>query len=157
MLVIFYMVVDLVGSAVIYSVGTPATGVSVEINVSYLDAAFTVVSISPTPVLVKLIFKLSYFYQRVLFLNWLAHVIMLSNYKIIIILSSQLSFSPVIILSNYKIKKSFYFKKEKRKKTFITYCWGPKYHNIVAKPKTIQKLKPKNHLGFQGKGKAQIH
>ena len=148
------MVVDLVGSAVIYSVGTPATGVSVEINVSYLDAAFTVVSISPTPVLVKLIFKLSYFYQRVLFLNWLAHVIMLSNYKIIIILSSQLSFSPVIILSNYKIKKIILLKK---KKTFITYCWDPKYHNIVAKPKTIQKLKPKNHLGFQGKGKAQIH
>ena len=149
------MVVDLVGSTVIYSVGTPATGVSVEINVSYLDAAFTVVSISPTPILVKLIFKLSYFYQRVLFLNWLAHIIMLSNYKIIIILSSQLSFSPVIILSNYKIKKLFYLKK--KKKTFITYCWGPKYHNIVAKPKTIQKLKPKNHLGFQGKGKAQIH
>ena len=47
------MVVDLVGSAVIYSVGTPATGVSVEINVSYLDAAFTVVSISPTPVLLS--------------------------------------------------------------------------------------------------------
>ncbi|KAL4613710.1 hypothetical protein ACB092_07G000500 [Castanea dentata] len=40
MLVIFYMVVDLVGSAVIYGVGAPATGVSVEINVSYLDAAF---------------------------------------------------------------------------------------------------------------------
>ena len=111
MLVIFYMVVDLVGSAVIYSVGTPATGVSVEINVSYLDAAFADVSFSPIPVLVKLIFKLSYFYQRVLFLNWLAHIIMLSNYKIIIILSSQLSFSPVIILSNYKIKKLFYLKK----------------------------------------------
>ncbi|KAK9292729.1 hypothetical protein L1049_020708 [Liquidambar formosana] len=32
--------VDLVGSAVIYSVGAPMTGVSVEINVSYLDAAY---------------------------------------------------------------------------------------------------------------------
>ena len=32
--------VDLVSSAVIYSVGAPMTGVSVEINVSYLDAAF---------------------------------------------------------------------------------------------------------------------
>ncbi|XP_048499429.1 uncharacterized protein LOC104890464 isoform X2 [Beta vulgaris subsp. vulgaris] len=31
--------VDLVGSAVIYTVGAPSTGVSVEINVSYLDAA----------------------------------------------------------------------------------------------------------------------
>ncbi|KAK4567251.1 hypothetical protein RGQ29_003168 [Quercus rubra] len=36
------LILDLVGSAVIYSVGTPATRVSVEINVSYLDAAFTV-------------------------------------------------------------------------------------------------------------------
>ncbi|XP_075661612.1 uncharacterized protein LOC142631356 [Castanea sativa] len=40
MLVIFYMVVDLVSSAVIYGVGAPATRVSVEINISYLDAAF---------------------------------------------------------------------------------------------------------------------
>ncbi|XP_059453247.1 uncharacterized protein LOC132183821 [Corylus avellana] len=32
--------VDLVGSAVIFTVGTPVTGVSVEINVSYLDAAY---------------------------------------------------------------------------------------------------------------------
>ncbi|XP_059656245.1 uncharacterized protein LOC132303139 [Cornus florida] len=32
--------VDLVGSAVIYTVGAPLTGVSVEINVSYLDAAY---------------------------------------------------------------------------------------------------------------------
>ncbi|KDP24210.1 hypothetical protein JCGZ_25867 [Jatropha curcas] len=32
--------VDLVGSAVIYTVGAPFTGVSVEINVSYLDAAY---------------------------------------------------------------------------------------------------------------------
>ena len=32
--------VDLVGSAVIYTLGAPITGVSVEINVSYLDAAF---------------------------------------------------------------------------------------------------------------------
>jgi len=32
--------VDLVGSAVIYTVGAPVTGVSVEINVSYLDAAY---------------------------------------------------------------------------------------------------------------------
>ncbi|KAH9622202.1 hypothetical protein KSS87_018463 [Heliosperma pusillum] len=31
--------VDLIGSAVIYTVGAPSTGVSVEINVSYLDAA----------------------------------------------------------------------------------------------------------------------
>ncbi|XP_015879678.3 uncharacterized protein LOC107415800 [Ziziphus jujuba] len=32
--------VDLVGSAAIYTVGAPMTGVSVEINVSYLDAAY---------------------------------------------------------------------------------------------------------------------
>ncbi|KAL6010645.1 hypothetical protein ACLOJK_001082 [Asimina triloba] len=32
--------VDLLGSAVIYSVGAPTSGVSLEINVSYLDAAF---------------------------------------------------------------------------------------------------------------------
>ncbi|XAR55723.1 Acyl-CoA hydrolase [Bertholletia excelsa] len=32
--------VDIVGSAVIVSVGAPTTGVSVEINVSYLDAAY---------------------------------------------------------------------------------------------------------------------
>lgn len=32
--------VDMVGSAAIYSVGAPTSGVSVEINVSYLDAAF---------------------------------------------------------------------------------------------------------------------
>lgn len=31
--------VDIVGSAVIYTMGAPATGVSVEINVSYLDGA----------------------------------------------------------------------------------------------------------------------
>ncbi|XP_074307858.1 uncharacterized protein LOC141642814 [Silene latifolia] len=31
--------VDLIGSAVIFTVGAPSTGVSVEINVSYLDAA----------------------------------------------------------------------------------------------------------------------
>ncbi|KAF8111691.1 hypothetical protein N665_0073s0049 [Sinapis alba] len=32
--------VDLIGSAVIYTTGVPHSGVSVEINVSYLDAAF---------------------------------------------------------------------------------------------------------------------
>ncbi|ESR39650.1 4HBT domain-containing protein [Citrus sinensis] len=32
--------VDLVGSAAIFTVGAPSVGVSVEINVSYLDAAF---------------------------------------------------------------------------------------------------------------------
>lgn len=32
--------VDMVGSAVIFTVGAPHTGVSVEINVSYLDAAY---------------------------------------------------------------------------------------------------------------------
>ncbi|KAJ7945186.1 acyl-coenzyme A thioesterase 13 [Quillaja saponaria] len=32
--------VDLVGSAVIHTVGAPSVGVSVEINVSYLDAAY---------------------------------------------------------------------------------------------------------------------
>lgn len=32
--------VDLVGSAAIFTVGAPSSGVSVEINVSYLDAAF---------------------------------------------------------------------------------------------------------------------
>ncbi|CAN1147138.1 hypothetical protein LINPERHAP2_LOCUS15691 [Linum perenne] len=32
--------VDLVGSVVIFTVGPPRTGVSVEINVSYLDAAY---------------------------------------------------------------------------------------------------------------------
>ena len=49
--------VDLVGSAVIFSVGAPATGVSVEINVSYLDAAYADVSISPTLLLVNLVFN----------------------------------------------------------------------------------------------------
>lgn len=39
--------VDLVGSAVIFTVGAPFTGVSVEINVSYLDAAYPGVSLSP--------------------------------------------------------------------------------------------------------------
>jgi hypothetical protein len=39
--------VDLVGSAVIYTVGAPTTGVSVEINVSYLDAAYADVSFYP--------------------------------------------------------------------------------------------------------------
>ncbi|CAK9139402.1 unnamed protein product [Ilex paraguariensis] len=34
------MLVDVVGSAVIYTVGAPMTGVSVEINVSYMDAAY---------------------------------------------------------------------------------------------------------------------
>ncbi|XP_062170358.1 uncharacterized protein LOC133876081, partial [Alnus glutinosa] len=34
------VLVDLVGSAVIYIVGAPATEISVEINVSYLDAAY---------------------------------------------------------------------------------------------------------------------
>ncbi|KAL6201605.1 hypothetical protein ACLB2K_025318 [Fragaria x ananassa] len=32
--------VDLVGSAVIYTVGAPTVGVSVEINISYLDSAY---------------------------------------------------------------------------------------------------------------------
>lgn len=32
--------VDIVGSVVIHTVGAPSSGVSVEINVSYLDAAF---------------------------------------------------------------------------------------------------------------------
>ncbi|KAI4330078.1 hypothetical protein MLD38_028386 [Melastoma candidum] len=32
--------VDMVGSATIFSVGAPTSGVSVEINVSYLDSAF---------------------------------------------------------------------------------------------------------------------
>lgn len=36
--------VDLVGSAVLYTVGAPMVGVSVEINVSYLDAAYAGVS-----------------------------------------------------------------------------------------------------------------
>ena len=36
--------VDLVGSAVMYTVGAPITGVSVEINISYLDAAYAHVS-----------------------------------------------------------------------------------------------------------------
>ncbi|XP_042496527.1 acyl-coenzyme A thioesterase 13-like [Macadamia integrifolia] len=33
--------VDIVGSAAIYTVGAPTTGVSIEISVSYLDAAFS--------------------------------------------------------------------------------------------------------------------
>jgi acyl-coenzyme A thioesterase 13 len=41
------MVVDLLGSATILTVGAPHTGVSMEINVSYLDAAFANVSINP--------------------------------------------------------------------------------------------------------------
>lgn len=36
--------VDIVGSAVIFTMGAPTTGVSVEINVSYLDAAYAGVS-----------------------------------------------------------------------------------------------------------------
>ncbi|KAJ6364910.1 hypothetical protein OIU76_029815 [Salix suchowensis] len=39
--------VDLVGSAAICTAGAAGTGVSVEINVSYLDAAFADVGISP--------------------------------------------------------------------------------------------------------------
>jgi hypothetical protein len=46
--------VDLVGSAVIFTVGAPATGVSVEINVSYLDAAYVDVSFYPSLCFVKL-------------------------------------------------------------------------------------------------------
>lgn len=42
------MLVDVVGSAVMFTVGAPLTGVSVEINVSYLDAAFLDVSLSPS-------------------------------------------------------------------------------------------------------------
>lgn len=38
--------VDLVGSAVIYSYGYSSSGVSVEINVSYLDAAYVDVSVT---------------------------------------------------------------------------------------------------------------
>lgn len=45
--------VDMVGSAVIYTVGAPVTGVSVEINISYLDAAFADVSDYPTICYVK--------------------------------------------------------------------------------------------------------
>ena len=40
--------VDLVGTAAMCTVGAPASGVSVEINVSYLDAAFADVGISPS-------------------------------------------------------------------------------------------------------------
>jgi acyl-coenzyme A thioesterase PaaI-like protein len=40
--------VDLVGSAVIYTFGPPATAVSVEINVSYLDAASADISFYAT-------------------------------------------------------------------------------------------------------------
>lgn len=36
--------VDILGSAVIHTVGAPLVGVSLEINVSYLDAAFLGVS-----------------------------------------------------------------------------------------------------------------
>lgn len=39
--------VDLVGSAAIFSTGAPISGVSVEINVSYLDAAYADVGTSP--------------------------------------------------------------------------------------------------------------
>lgn len=39
--------VDLVGSAAIFSTGAPNSGVSVEINVSYLDAAYADVGTSP--------------------------------------------------------------------------------------------------------------
>jgi hypothetical protein len=46
--------VDLVGSAVIFTVGASATGVSVEINVSYLDAAYVDVSFYPSLCFVKL-------------------------------------------------------------------------------------------------------
>ncbi|PIN03838.1 Acyl-CoA hydrolase [Handroanthus impetiginosus] len=39
--------VDLVGSAVIFTMGAPTTGLSVEINVSYLDGAHVGVSFYP--------------------------------------------------------------------------------------------------------------
>ena len=42
------------GSAVIFTLGAPATGVSVEINVSYLDAAYVDVSFYPSLCFVKL-------------------------------------------------------------------------------------------------------
>lgn len=40
--------VDLVGSAAIHTMGAPQVGVSVEINVSYLDAAYLDVSMFST-------------------------------------------------------------------------------------------------------------
>jgi len=40
--------VDLIGSAVIYTAGASHSGVSVEINVSYLDAAFLDVTSFPS-------------------------------------------------------------------------------------------------------------
>lgn len=42
------MLVDVVGSAVIYSLGSPISGVSVEINASYFDAAYLDVSLIPS-------------------------------------------------------------------------------------------------------------
>ena len=39
--------VDLVGSAAIHTIGANQVGVSVEISVSYLDAAYADVSVSP--------------------------------------------------------------------------------------------------------------
>lgn len=39
--------VDLVGSAAIYTMGTRHSGISMEISVTYLDAAYIDVSISP--------------------------------------------------------------------------------------------------------------
>lgn len=47
--------VDVVGSAVIYTVGAPVVGVSVEINVSYLDVAYAGVSLSFSSYLGKLL------------------------------------------------------------------------------------------------------
>lgn len=42
--------VDLVGAAAIATVGSPSTGVTVEIYVSYLDAAL--LDVSPSPVFI---------------------------------------------------------------------------------------------------------
>lgn len=58
------MLVDLVGSAVIYTVGSPVMGVSVEINISYLDAAYVDVS-SALPAFLSLS-HLSVFYISIL-------------------------------------------------------------------------------------------
>lgn len=54
--------VDVLGSAVIYTVGAPTTGVSVEISVSYVDAAYagvcTYLSLFPISYLLWLWFLL---------------------------------------------------------------------------------------------------
>lgn len=67
--------VDLVGSVAIHTVGAPNTGVSVEINVTYLDSAYADVSMFCA------LFGCSIFCEHLvvvallLYMNWIVFVI----------------------------------------------------------------------------------